>query len=371
MDGTLVSHLAAKFAAHEENWATEALGYILGRSEHAREAVRVLLGELGITVPSSLLYQNQVTGDDSARPDLVGLDDGKQRLVIEAKFWAGLTDHQPVTYLGRLPHDGGALLFVVPAARLELVWAELQRRCAAAGITMADGPTALTGTRTARSPDGRSLAIVSWRALLAPLGFRLETADDRGAKEDVAQLRGLCDRMDAVAFLPVTSEDLTSHRYRRVVEFGEIVDEVTTRLVSQGVAKTKGTRSAGANGYYGRYLILRGFPVFLICDIRKWMKYASTPLWLSVYGPRWRQSDRQAVRRVLAGLETTTPPRMFIAADGFPTVALLVPTGVERAAVVDRVVEQVLEVGALIEPLAVGTKPGLVDVAPEEEPPDA
>jgi hypothetical protein len=263
MSNTLVGHLAAKFAAHEENWGTEALGYILRHSQHAREAVRDLLKQLGIVVPESILYRNQVAGEDKAQPDLVGLDDGgDQRLVIEAKFWAALTEHQPVTYLGRLPKDGGALVFVVPAARLTLVWAELLRRCADNGITMIEEARSLKDTVVARSPDGRMLAIVSWRALLEPLTLRLEASEDRAAREDVAQLRGLCDRMDAVAFLPVTSEELTTPVYRRVIEFGQIIDEVTSRLTSQGVATTKGLRSASANGYYGRYLLLRGVPVF-------------------------------------------------------------------------------------------------------------
>jgi hypothetical protein len=377
MSDTLVGHLAAKFAAHEENWATEALGYILRRSQHARETVRDLLSKLGIDVPASVLYQNQVAGDDGAQPDLVGLDDkGDHRLVIEAKFWAALTEHQPVTYLGRLPKDGGALIFVVPAARLTLVWAELLRRCAEKGITLVEEATSVQNTNVARSSDGRMLAIVSWRAFLGPIAFRLETAEDRAAREDVAQLRGLCDRMDTVAFLPVTSEELTTHIYRRVAQFGEIVDEVTNKLTSQGIATTNGgrLRAAAGNGWYGRYFLLRGVGVLLLCDTRKWMQYASTPLWLSVYGTNWanwRYSSPQAARHALASLEGAKPPRMFIATDGFPTVALRVLMGVERGAVVSRVVDQIVEVGALIEPLAAGAKPGPVEMPTEEEPPEA
>lgn len=97
------------------------------------------------------------------------------------------------------------------------------------------------------------------------------------------------------------------------------------------------------------------------------MKFASTPLWLTVYGIKWRQSNRQAVRQALAVLETAKPPRMFIASEGFPTVALHVPMGVERAAVIDRVIEQVREVASLIEPLAAGAKPGPVEMPPVDE----
>jgi hypothetical protein len=110
MADSLLSHLATKFAAHEENWATEALGYILRRSPVARDTVRDLVGKLGVALPASLVYANQVSGDDDARPDLVARDDqGTQRLLIEAKFWAGLTEHQPVTYLERLSLGQGGL----------------------------------------------------------------------------------------------------------------------------------------------------------------------------------------------------------------------------------------------------------------------
>ena len=67
-------------------------------------------------------------------PDLVGNDDTDvTRLMLEAKFWAGLTDRQPVDYLRRLP-EGGMLLFVAPGSRLPSLWPELLRRCHDAGL---------------------------------------------------------------------------------------------------------------------------------------------------------------------------------------------------------------------------------------------
>jgi hypothetical protein len=41
--------------------------------------------------------------------------DGSTPLLVEAKFWAGLTGHQPVSYWQRLPVEQPAmLLFLVP-----------------------------------------------------------------------------------------------------------------------------------------------------------------------------------------------------------------------------------------------------------------
>ncbi|WP_438013774.1 hypothetical protein WMF18_22880 [Sorangium sp. So ce315] len=371
MTETLFAHLATRFGPHPENLATEALGYILRRSLPARDALRDLLREVGVIVPSSLIYRNQVAGGDGAQPDLVGFDDhGNQRLIVEAKFWAGLTSHQPVTYLDRLPRDGGTLVFVVPAARVTLIWGELLRRCTDAEISLQESQTSIPDVRLGTLGDGRRLVLVSWRALLDPIGFRLEAADDRRAREDVVQLRGLCERMDAEAFLPVTSEELTTQVYRRVIEFGRLVDEVSTALARQGVASMKGLRAIAGNGYSGRYLRLRGVGCFLVCDVRKWMKFAPTPLWLSVFGVRWDKSDASAVRRALAPLESANPPRMFMAGDGFPTVALEVRVGAERGAVVKSLLDQVNAVADLLGPLGSVEQPagGEKDTPPDDAP---
>ena len=81
----------------------------------------------------------QVTGEEGERPDLVGYDDeGIERVLIEAKFWAGLTENQPNAYLERSPDNSpSVLLFVAPEARLNTLWPELCRRIERTGIELA------------------------------------------------------------------------------------------------------------------------------------------------------------------------------------------------------------------------------------------
>jgi hypothetical protein len=308
MAASLFAHLALQFGSHPENLATEALGYVLQSSETARLAVRDLLRGVGSTIDDDLTYTTQSSGDDNARPDLVGRGaTGVEPLLIEVKFWAGLTDNQPVAYLQRLP-VGGTLLVVAPAARTTLLWGELHRRCRNAGMECVDRAGAQIAVAAV---GGRHIVALSWRHLLSTIHAQLEAKNERQAAQDIAQLQGLCDRMDTEAFLPISSEELTSSIYRRVVEFGTIVDDVTGKLIERGLASTKGLRSTGANGYYGRYVFLRGVCGFLICDTRKWMKYASTPLWLSVYGTNWSKSDASLVHRALAPLEAERPGTVF------------------------------------------------------------
>ena len=70
-------------------------------------------------------------GTKGERLDLVAYDaGGSERVLIEAKFWAGLTDNQPNTYLARLLRAGepAVLLFVAPEQRLVTVWTEIRGR---------------------------------------------------------------------------------------------------------------------------------------------------------------------------------------------------------------------------------------------------
>jgi hypothetical protein len=343
---TLFGHLALTFGKHPENLATEALAFTLHHSKAARDALRELLAQLRLGPPDELHWITQVGADDGSRPDLVGYVGDGQPIIIEAKFWAGLTENQPVTYLAR--PDTRALVFVAPAARALHLWGELRRRCESVGRNFVETGTSIADARVAEVGDERRLALLSWSTMLAALLVRVEAANDRRAADDLVQLRGLCSRMDSDAFLPISSEELTTHVYRRVAEFGDVVDDVVEKLVEDGLASTKGLRSTAGKGWYGRYLMLQGVGVMLMCDVRKWNKFAATPLWLSVYGANWQDGNPQPVRKALVSLEVRHPPQMFMAKDGFPTIPLFVHAGAERDDVIRHAVEQVVDVGRLI-----------------------
>lgn len=116
MDSVL-AHLTARFTTQAENLATEALCYLLRSRPPAAAGVIDLARAFGVALPSGLVFQTQNHAvEDSSIPDLVAVaPGGSTPLVCEIKFWAGLKDNQPVTYLGRLPADEpGLLLFVAP-----------------------------------------------------------------------------------------------------------------------------------------------------------------------------------------------------------------------------------------------------------------
>ncbi len=60
---TLLGHLAVKFGHHPENLATEALHYILTRSEAAAEALIAPLNTLGASLPPKSGFRSLTVGD--------------------------------------------------------------------------------------------------------------------------------------------------------------------------------------------------------------------------------------------------------------------------------------------------------------------
>ena len=200
-------------------------------------------GRGGIEVGSIGSVQTQVIGEEGERPDLVGFDDdGAERVLIEAKFWAGLTQNQPNHYLERLPQDRpAALLFVAPAARLETLWPELCRRAKIEYGKTADY-SELGALRSAVVDGKCRLLLASWAALLDLMATQANNAEDRTAEADISQLRGLTARMDADAFLPWRSEDLGPEFARRTLGVAQLVDDATNRLRSAGVVSLGGLR---------------------------------------------------------------------------------------------------------------------------------
>jgi hypothetical protein len=342
---TLLAQLAPSFPS-QENTATEALGYMLASSKIAAAALEGKLRTLAPQVPSSLSWKTQVSGDDDARPDLVGLDASEQpRVIVEVKFWAGLTEKQPIAYLKRLP-PGGVLCVVGPAKRHSLLVGELVRRITEAKLGYSE--VANVGDATVASVGEWTLVVVSWRALVDAIIASADDASERTLAENARQLQGLCDEQDSQAFLPLSGHELSSHGvYRRIIQFGELVDHVADKL---GAGAKKGLRPIGGIGNYGRYLRLRGVGVLLLSDVRKWTKFASTPPWLSVRGPTFNEPGPSL--DALASVAVRQPRKVFPAGDGFPAVALFLPAGVEKHVVVEDVLRQINEVGDAIAHLA-------------------
>ena len=198
-------------------------------------------------------------------PDLSSYDeDGIKRVLIEAKFWAELTKNQPNQYLKQLQADrkgrAAALLFVAPRARLETLWPELRRLAEEKKPKFMLTDTFETGDlRSASIADGKlRLLLTSWAALLGRMEAQACTAGDTTAEADIKQLRGLTDRMDGDAYLPLKQEDLKSELPSHMLDLAQLVDDATRHAIKNCWANTEGARATPQRRGYGRYVSIGG-----------------------------------------------------------------------------------------------------------------
>ncbi|MXW71092.1 MAG: hypothetical protein F4Z74_06540 [Acidobacteria bacterium] len=280
---TLLAKLAPLFGPRTENLAVEALGHILSESKPARRAVADVIRAGGADIGEVVQVRTQATGEDGARPDLVGFDKrSAERLLIEVKFWAGLTDNQPVSYLSRLAPDGGdpcALLFVAPAARLEPLWNELFRLVGEAGLPLTRREDA-TELRSAVVNDATFLVLTSWRNLLHRMAAQVGAAGESHTETDIRQLQGLAKRQDDEAFLPLRREDFGPEFPRRLRNLRQLVDHATDRARTKGIVGTDGMRVTPQADGYGRYIRIADQTSWFGIHYGLWATTYPTPLWL-------------------------------------------------------------------------------------------
>jgi hypothetical protein len=118
---SLLGQFYNRIRGSQEDIASEGLVYILKQSLESRKVINQIVKANTNLTFTDLSFQTQNVGKDLERPDISGKDEsGKEVLLIEAKFWASLTHHQPNGYLKRLD-DNTALIFLVPTLRTRTV----------------------------------------------------------------------------------------------------------------------------------------------------------------------------------------------------------------------------------------------------------
>ncbi|MCY4078621.1 MAG: hypothetical protein OXF54_00130 [Caldilineaceae bacterium] len=297
---TLFAHIAQWLTYRIEDVAVEALGHILSQSLAAREALTDALKDGCIDVGSLDRVETQEIGDEREIPDLSSYDeDGIKRVLIEAKFWAELTKNQPNQYLKQLQADrkgrAAALLFVAPRARLETLWPELRRLAEEKKPKFILNDTFETGDlRSASIADGKlRLLLTSWAALLGRMEAQAFTAGDTTAEADIKQLRGLTDRMDGDAYLPLQQEDLKSEFPSHMLDLAQLADDATRHAIKNCWANTEGARATPQRRGYGRYVSIGGVGTWFGIHTEGWARHSDTPLWPSFH-ETYRENLEQA-----------------------------------------------------------------------------
>lgn len=277
----LLRHLASMFRGNTEDVATEALRHLLDKSMACREALNDVLQSGVRDLKPVVKVRTQVIGLHGTRPDLVGFDeDGKERALVEVKFWADLTSKQPDGYLKRLPDDGPAvLMFLVPARRIEEVWSTLRQRLEGQELTDVDSER-----RCMRVGDSqRHLMLVSWTGLLDSMAAR-SGAGRTGVENEILQLRNLARHVIDGAYKPLRQDEkFDEDSDRRMQDFQRLVDDATEEGIKQGWASRKGLTAATRAYGFGRYVRLSGVAtVWFGINKERFEETGATPLWVEL-----------------------------------------------------------------------------------------
>jgi hypothetical protein len=359
---SLLAEVALRLARSPEDVATEALAYVLTRSDEARKVLAAKAADwAGKSLRVIATVRSQAGADEGSRPDIELQDSsGVPVVVVENKFWAGLTNAQPVSYIKRLEGLDGAVWFVAPSQRLPFLWDDLVGRASAVfpeTTRLLDQPE----IKIARVDRRRILALTSWVFLLGQVRTALESSGDSHLLSDLRQLAGLALRMESAGFLPLTASDLSGPTARHVIQFCQVVDGVVESLQRSSIASTKGLRATGSFASYGRYLKLHGHGCQILFNAGMWNDHGRSPVWLRVSGPDWKHSEAAEHAMVtLLGRDNC-----IVVGDKYWVgvwTPLRLPVGRELEAVVEDVVAQVAAVAACLQDLS--------SVSSEEMPPE-
>lgn len=273
-DQTLLGFIARRHTIGLEDVATDALYFILSRSRIALAALTNFLGDGHAPLPI-VGVQPWLANEHGAVPDLACIDtSGDVVALIESKFWAPLTSHQPVTYWKELPADQpSALLFLAPDDRINQgsLWDEITERLREAGHEL--GVRHLeSNLKTATGKDGhRRLVLASWSLLLDHVAQQVLAVGDQRASFEINELQGL------------VANAIAGDNPRRDGNLRALIKKTVKRVEQSGWANTSGLSVGQGFGFYVRYLRLAGAEASLGIDYKAADQMPDKPLWLSFY----------------------------------------------------------------------------------------
>ena len=287
----------------------------------------------------------------SSRPDMEGCDDHESPYVyVESKFWAGLTENQPVSYIKILARRSRRshptlLLVVVPESNEEAVWGQLTKKLTEEGIST-EQPSYAGIVKYTKTGEGPVLALTSWTKLLS---FLESTAsDDPAARSDLVQLRAFCEQEEDASH-PVYLEEVTNQRTPALIlKLNEIVRKTRDRAIARHVlymASSKGKErhmsgvSSDYNGIFATVLPNNRYGLWFGLDFRLWKEFGGTPLWVKFS----TAVDWGRARDVRRRLENWATPKGIVTAtkrDGSFVVAIDIPSGEDDDQVVSKILER-------------------------------
>lgn len=334
---SLLGAVTKRHAYSLEDAATDALTFILSRRASARNALSEFLKD---DAGRPLAFANVISRasiESGAVADLACRDEHDNvAAFIESKFWAPLTDSQPVAYWRALSTDKpGVLLFLVPHRRIESgsLWDELVDRLREADVDL-DDENRTDGPVTAFANDGRGLVLTTWDVLLDHMAETVGRDGDSQIRFEISQLKGL-------AAAAVKGEGTTPDEDLRA-SFADAVE----RLKRSGWADTDRLNVGAGDTYYARYFRLAGAPAGLRIDYEDKKQRPDRSLWLCFWNePNAKLSVDDAASLLDQAGESELERR---GKEAF--LPMVLPAGTDGQATVDGIVAELERIARILDP---------------------
>ncbi len=346
---TILADIVFRHCSKPEDAATDALVYLLMANPNVRHEFQKFIQEkASIKIPDIVKFESRRQQDSGACPDIVGVaSNGQQVLFIENKFWAGLTENQPIQYLLDLketmgPQDSGLLLFICPDRALPMYSDELFRRVSASHVISREVKSAKPFHCIV---EGRiSLFVASWQGILEVISRSAIDSGENNLVDDTEQLQGLVDQIDSdQAFIPLKSEDLGAEHGRRWREFDQIQWDLVNHLVSNphnmGYHQNSNKVDIGGKDKWESVVGI---------EFGLWAKFGRTPFWMVISR---HQPQFDFFQEALQPLIHSTPPAAYeIKWWGTDCVCVPLPPllGVSRNEVIKDLIAQVCKVKEIL-----------------------
>ena len=312
---SLLSFLSSRIRGSQEDVATLALSYILNQSKPLADCfTKMLCNTLDVkNVNRTIAFKTQQSGETMERPDLCGYSkDGKELFVCEEKFYASLTDNQPLGYIKRLQKNGGVgLVFICPDERLISLYRQLFERCD--GAVEKDSAHFIT-------VEGIPVGLLSWGNVLSTLKNTAEK-QARGCVADIDQLKDFCDTIDTAANPPFTPEDFGADIPGKIERYQVVINLIAQKMLAdpKRKASTKGLQGRAYSDGYVKYINTNGFAVTLQHSRTMWRTpgIADTPFWFS-FKTKWNMNNKEIMDKL-----TVEDYMRYRYSDGSSMVALI------------------------------------------------
>ncbi len=286
--GSLLAEFYTRIRGSQEDIASLGIARILNKSSKVREAFSFLLTRINGENFSELRYIGQKVEKDKERPDIVGVDEeGREKVIIETKFWSSFTENQPNKYLKDLTNNG-ILMFIVPSQRKRILFTELIRKTENEFEIKTDSEKY---DLIFVKEGNKYILIKTWEEVFNIFKQALIEENNTELISDIDQLIGFYEVVETESFKPLSDEDISPEIARKLVSYYNLVDEIVEglgkKLGSESFKKFK--RQPQVYGYH-RYFRTDYFDFAVCLKFELWAKEFDTPFWFYVSkydGKKW------------------------------------------------------------------------------------